>query len=44
MELLPEDVDMSKLDAELLAYYSRFYPCIVKRSLPLFREENYEAK
>ena len=44
VELLPEDVDMSKLDAELLAYYSRFYPGIVKRSLPLFREENYEAK
>jgi len=38
------DVDMGKLDRKLLAYYSRFYPEIVKRLLLLFGEQDYEAK
>ena len=44
VELLPEDVDMRKLDIELLTYYSRFYPGIVRRLLRVFREQSYEAK
>jgi predicted transcriptional regulator of viral defense system len=44
VELLPEDVDMSKLDNELLKYYSTFYPTIVKKLLRHFREQDYEAK
>lgn len=44
VELLPEDVDMSKLDGELVEYYSDFYPGIVKKLLGLFREQSYEAK
>lgn len=42
--LLPEDVDMGKLDIELLEYYSQFYPVIVKKLIRLFREKSYEAK
>jgi len=38
------DVDMGKLDRKLLAYYSHFYPEIVKRLLLLFGEQDYEAK
>lgn len=44
VELLPGDVDMRKLDIELLTYYSRFYPGIVRRLLRVFREQSYEAK
>ena len=44
VELLPEDVDMGKLDGELLAYYSRFYPEVVKKLLLLFGRQKYEAK
>jgi predicted transcriptional regulator of viral defense system len=44
VELLPEDVDMGKLDQELLEWYSRFYPGIVRRLLGVFREQSYEAK
>jgi len=44
VELLPEDVDMGKLDGELLEYYSQFYPVIVKKLIRLFREKSYEAK
>jgi predicted transcriptional regulator of viral defense system len=44
VELLPGDVDMGKLDIELLEYYSRFYPGIVRRLLRVFREQSYEAK
>ena len=44
VELLPEDVDMRKLDIELLTYYSHFYPGIVRRFLRVFREQSYEAK
>ena len=43
-ELLPEDVDMAKLDAELLDYYCRLYPNIVKKTLNLFANQDYEAK
>ena len=44
VELLPGDLDMGKLDIELLGYYSRFYPGIVRRLLRVFREQSYEAK
>ncbi len=44
VELLPGDVDMRKFDIELLTYYSRFYPGIVRRLLRVFREQSYEAK
>lgn len=44
VELLPGDVDMGKLDNELIEYYSRFYPGIVRRLLRVFREQSYEAK
>jgi len=44
VELLPGDVDMGKLDIELLGYYSRFYPGIVRRLFRVFREQSYEAK
>jgi predicted transcriptional regulator of viral defense system len=44
VSLLPEDVDMGKLDSELLEYYSQFYPVIVKKLIRLFREKSYEAK
>lgn len=44
MELLPEDVDMGKLDTELLRYYSRFYPDAVRELAPFFRKQDDEAK
>jgi len=44
VELLPEDVDMGRLDIELLEYYSRLYPGIVRRLLRVFKEHSYEAK
>ena len=44
VELLPEDVDMDKLDAELLSYYGRFYPGRVRELVRLFGEHDYEAK
>jgi len=44
VELLPEDVDMDKLDAELLSYYGRFYPGRVRELVRLFGEQDYEAK
>jgi len=44
VELLPEDVDMGKLDAELLAYYVRFYPDRVKELVHIFGKHEYEAK
>jgi predicted transcriptional regulator of viral defense system len=44
VELLPEDVEMGKLDNELIEYYSRFYPGKVRRLLRVFREQSYEAK
>ncbi len=44
MELLPEDVNMGKLDTELLTYYSRFYPDAVRALVRLFGMQDYEAK
>jgi len=44
VELLPEDVDMGKLDAELLAYYGRFYPDRVRELVSFFGKKDYEAK
>ena len=44
VELLPGDIDMRKLDIDLLTYYSRFYTGIVRRLLRVFREQSYEAK
>ena len=41
---LPEDVDMVKFDSELINYYVRFYPPIVKKLLQLFKTAQYEAK
>jgi predicted transcriptional regulator of viral defense system len=43
-ELLSEDVDMSKLDSELLEFYSRSYPSIVQKLLSKFEKREYEAK
>jgi predicted transcriptional regulator of viral defense system len=44
IELLAEDVDISKLDPELLAYYSRLYPNVVKKLLSTFEKQEYAAK
>jgi predicted transcriptional regulator of viral defense system len=44
VDLLAEDVDMAKLDNELLEYYLRFYPEIVKKMIRFYREHSYEAK
>jgi len=43
-ELLPEDVDMSRLDTDILTYYGRFYPDRVRELVHLFRKQDYEAK
>jgi predicted transcriptional regulator of viral defense system len=43
-ELFPEDIDMAKLDDELLNYYKRLYPGIVKKMLNEIEEQEYEAK
>jgi len=43
-ELLMEDLDMAKLDDELLGYYSRLYPDIVKKMLREIGKREYEAK
>jgi hypothetical protein len=43
-ELLPEDVDMAKLDDELLNYYNCLYPNIVKKMRNEIEEREYEAK
>jgi len=44
VELLPEDVDLGKLDIELVDFYSRPYPDTVKKMFRLYREQSYEAK
>jgi predicted transcriptional regulator of viral defense system len=44
VELLPEDVDMDKLDEDLLKYYSRLYSKTVKNMIKFFREHSYEAR
>ena len=43
-ELLPEDVDMSILDVDLLAFYCKSYPKIVRQLLSDFERHEYEAK
>lgn len=43
-ELLPEDIDIAKLDDELLNYYSCLYPDIVKKMLSEIGKREYEAK
>ena len=43
-ELFPEDIDMAKLDDELLNYYKHLYPGIVKKMLNEIEEREYEAK
>jgi predicted transcriptional regulator of viral defense system len=43
-ELLPEDIDTAKLDDELLSYYIRLYPDVVKKMLNEIEEREYEAK
>jgi len=44
VELLPEDVNMGKLDTELLTYYGRFYPEAVRELVGSFRMHDDEAK
>ncbi len=44
VELLPGDVDMGKLDNELIRYYSSYYPGTVRKLLREFMEQSYEAK
>jgi len=44
IDLLAEDVDMAKLDNELLEYYSRPYPEVVKKMVQVFKQQSYEAK
>jgi len=43
-ELLPEDIDLAKLDDELLNDYSWLYPDIVKKMLSEIGKREYEAK
>jgi predicted transcriptional regulator of viral defense system len=43
-ELLAEDVDLSRFDPELLAYYRRFYPNAVKKLLVAFQKQEYAAR
>ncbi len=43
-ELLPEDIDIAKLDDELLNYYSCLYPDIVKKMLSEIGKREYEAR
>jgi predicted transcriptional regulator of viral defense system len=44
VELLPEDVDMNKLDQERLKSYSHLYPKSVHKMLRPFEQQGYEAK
>ena len=44
VDLLPGDVDMDKLDVELLEFYSRPYPGVVKKMVRFFREQSCETK
>ncbi len=43
-ELLAGDVDLSRLDPEMLDYYSRFYPSALKKLLITFEKQAYEAR
>jgi predicted transcriptional regulator of viral defense system len=44
VELLPEDVDMDKLDGDIINFYARLYPAVVKKMVREFKEYSYEAK
>ena len=44
VELLPDDVNTGRLDADTLAYYGRFYPDSVRELVPFFRKLDDEAK
>jgi predicted transcriptional regulator of viral defense system len=44
VELLPEDVDMAKLDGERLNEYSQLFPETVRKTIRLFQQRSYEAK
>ena len=44
VELLPEDVDMDKLDDDIINFYVRLYPAVVKKMAHEFKEHSYEAK
>jgi predicted transcriptional regulator of viral defense system len=43
-ELLPEDVDMSKLDLDLVNFYLRLYPAMINKMFQFFKASSYEAK
>lgn len=43
-DLLPEDIDMDKLDNERLEYYSLSYPAVVKKMIPFYQRYSYKAK
>jgi predicted transcriptional regulator of viral defense system len=43
-ELLPEDVDMDKLDDAIINFYTRLYPAVVKKMVRQFKTHSYEAK
>ncbi|CAB1065156.1 hypothetical protein D1BOALGB6SA_9953 [Olavius sp. associated proteobacterium Delta 1] len=44
VELLPEDVDMDKLDDDIINFYTRRYPAVVKKLVCDFKDYSYEAK
>ena len=44
LTLNPDRLDMAKLDDELLNYYNRLYPNIVKKMCNEIEEREYEAK
>ena len=43
-DLLPEDINMDKLDNERLEYYSLPYPAVVKKMITFYQSYSYEAK
>jgi len=43
-DLLPEDINMDKLDNKRLEYYSLPYPAVVKKMIALYQSHSYEAK
>jgi predicted transcriptional regulator of viral defense system len=44
IELLPGDVDMTKLDKEHLDFYGRQYPETVRKAVQFFSQQTYETK
>lgn len=43
-DLLPEDINMDKLDSERLEYYALHYPAAVKKMMTSYRTCSYEAR